>query len=342
MQPSGHQLVTPSDPEGEDEDGIGLPELAGLRRPRLRPEIPILWRTGTSVQIGDRVTVPSVTRALVAWMTSLDGTSTRRAIAESLTIPENEARRLLRALHAAGALDDAARLPAAVRWAPIDERPDAAGRFAAAVATYRDLERAHAASRHRTMRRIGVVGTTHVADRVRETLSQAGLVGDDADPDLTVLADAHHPDVPVDFDHPAMTGPHLFVATYAERAVVGPLVVPGRTGCLRCRHLHRRDADPTWPVVAVQWSHAIAALRCPPTDPLLARMAADWATLLVRTWVDLPGEVDTWGGWRLEISLPLGDPRSVECPPHPLCGCRWSDRASPTEEERLCAPPRDR
>lgn len=303
-----------------------LPELRGLTRPRLRPDVPILWRTSTSVQIGERITVPSVTRALVAWMTSLDGTSSARAITESLTIPETEARRLLRALLAAGALDDGARLPAAVRWASSDERPAAVGRFAASVAAYRDVNRAHAASRHRSRRRIGVVGRSTIAQEVRAALAPAGLVGDDDDPHLTVLADAHHPDVPVDFDHPAMAGPHLFVATYAERAVVGPLVVPGMTGCLRCRHLHRRDADPTWPVVAVQWAHALSALSCSPTDPLLARIAADWAILVTRAWVDLPNEVDTWGGWRLEISLPLGDPRTVECPPHPLCGCRWNVR----------------
>ncbi len=325
-----------------DDPEASLPELVGLKRPRLRPDIPILWRTSTSVQIGDRVTVSSVTRALVSWMTSLDGSSSSRVIAESLTIPENQARRLLRALLAAGALDDAARLPAAVRWATAEDRPTEVGRFAATFAAYRDLDRAHAASRHRSRRRVGVIGETLLADRVRESLSDAGLVVDDHHPHLTVLAEAHHPDVPVDFDHPAMTRPHLFVATYAERGAVGPLVVPGRTGCLRCRHLHRRDADPAWPVVAVQWSHAISALTSLPIDPLLARMAADWTALMTRTWVDLPREIDTWGGWRLEISLPLGDPRVVECPPHPLCGCRWDVRPPPPQDERPCTVTQDR
>lgn len=325
-----------------DDLDAALPELVGLERPRLRPDIPILWRTSTSVQIGDRVTVSSVSRALVAWMTSLDGSSSRRVIAESLTIPEAEARRLLRALLAAGALDDAARLPAAVRWATAEDRPAALGRFAATFAAYRDLDRAHAASRHRSRIRIGVVGETLLADHVRESLTDAGLVVDDHDPHLTVLAEAHHPDVPADFDHPAMARPHLFVATYAERGAVGPLVVPGRTACLRCRHLHRRDADPAWPVVAVQWSHAISALTCLPTDPLLARMAADWTALMARTWVDLPREIDMWGGWRLELTLPLGDPRAVECPPHPLCGCRWGVRPAPPPEERPCTARPDR
>lgn len=317
----------PPEPLGRSAREPGaIPELAGLQRPRLRPEIPILWRTSTSVQLGDRLVIPSVSRALVAWMTSLDGTSSTRTIIESLTIPETEARRLVRAMLAAGALDDAARIPASVRWAPAAERPSAAGRFAATVAAYQDAHVAHSADAHRGRMRIGVLGESPLATRVRSCLGDAGLLRGDGRPDLTVLADSHHPDVPADFDHPAMTRPHMYVATHAERAVIGPLVVPGRTGCLRCRHLHRRDADPAWPVVAVQWAHALANLTSLPTDPLLAGMAAHWAALLVRAWVDLPDEPALWGGWCLDISLPLGDPQPRECPPHPLCGCRWDLR----------------
>jgi hypothetical protein len=305
---------------------MDLPELTGFARPRLRPDVPILWRTASSVQIGDRVTVGSTSRAHVAWMTSLDGTSTVRAIVESLTIPEVDARRLLRAMLAAGALEDASRLSASVRWASHAERPAVAGRFAAALATYRDPDRAHEVMRHRSQRRVAVLGDPTLAEEVRAAITDAGLRCDETDPHLTVLAETRHPDVPSDFDHPAMTAPHLAVATYSDRALIGPLVVPGSTGCLRCRHLHRRDADPAWPVVAVQWAHAVKSLSHVPTDPLLARMAADWAALMVRTWIDLPDETFTWGGWCLSISLPLGSPEVLDCPPHPLCGCRWDFR----------------
>lgn len=308
----------------------GIPELADLERPRLRPDVPLLWRTSTSVQIGEKVTLTSMTRALVAWMTSLDGTSGPQTIIESLTIPEVEARRLVRALRAAGALDDAARVPEQVRWAPPSDRPAAAARFAATIAAYQDLDRAHAAARQRDRCRIGIVGQSVLAEQLREALGLSDLLHDDTDPHLTVLTDAPHPDVPADFDHPAMSGPHLFVAAYGARAVVGPLVLPGRTGCLRCRHLHRRDADPSWPVVAVQWAHSIARLTAPPVDHLLCRIAADWAALLVRTWVDLPDAVDTWGGWSIDLALPLGDPHVRDCPPHPLCGCRWMLESAPS------------
>lgn len=46
--------------------------------------------------------------------------------------------------------------------------------------------------------------------------------------------------------------PHLAASVDGQRAVVGPLVLPGRTSCLRCADLHRTDRDPVWPALAVQ------------------------------------------------------------------------------------------
>lgn len=48
--------------------------------------------------------------------------------------------------------------------------------------------------------------------------------------------------------------PHLPASVDGQRGVVGPLVLPGRTGCLRCADLHRTDRDPAWPALAVQLS----------------------------------------------------------------------------------------
>ena len=142
---------------------------------------------------------------------------------------------------------------------------------------------------------------------------------------VAVLADASHPDVPGDFDHTLQDLPHLHVGVLGDRAVVGPLVVPGLTSCLRCAHLHRRDADAAWPLLAVQWAHAVRAMSCPPQDPLLVQLAATQAALLVRRWTDAPGTPEDWSGYALELRLPDGIARRVDRPPHPLCGCRWPD-----------------
>ncbi len=46
--------------------------------------------------------------------------------------------------------------------------------------------------------------------------------------------------------------PHLPIVFTGMGAEVGPYVRPGRTPCLACVAAHRRDADPTWPLVAAQ------------------------------------------------------------------------------------------
>ena len=48
-------------------------------------------------------------------------------------------------------------------------------------------------------------------------------------------------------------------ARSGDHGVVGPLVIPGLTSCLRCADLHRRDRDPAWHALAVQLTVARAA-----------------------------------------------------------------------------------
>lgn len=283
--------------------------------------MPIAWRSSTSIQIGETVIVERVTRSHVAWLTSLDGLSTPAAILESLTIPESEAGRLIRALLAACALDDAATIPDALRWTPQPTRDVAAARHGAAVHTYRDPDIAGRVTQAREDSRVHIVGRGPIADEVRGAMDAAG-VGEDEE-GLVILTEGPHPDVPLSLGQQALDRPHLPVGVYGAQAVVGPLVVPGVTSCLRCAHLHRRDADPAWPVVAVQWAQAITALAVPPRDPLLTRLAAAHAALLARAWIDTPEQRDTWAEHALRIVLPAGQAHRETRPPHPLCGCLW-------------------
>lgn len=46
--------------------------------------------------------------------------------------------------------------------------------------------------------------------------------------------------------------PYLSIRLRDGVGVVGPLVVPGTTSCLRCADLHRRDHDPDWPLLLAQ------------------------------------------------------------------------------------------
>jgi hypothetical protein len=71
-------------------------------------------------------------------------------------------------------------------------------------------------------------------------------------PDLCVLADAVAPDPVRVAELQANRVAHLPVRLRDGVGVVGPLVLPGRSTCLRCVELHRSALDPGWPAVAAQ------------------------------------------------------------------------------------------
>ncbi len=69
---------------------------------------------------------------------------------------------------------------------------------------------------------------------------------------------------------------HLPVAFDAGGAVIGPLVVPGRTPCLACRDAQETDADPAWPRLQAQLigraGGAISSVRSAAAAPLVAQL----------------------------------------------------------------------
>jgi hypothetical protein len=114
--------------------------------------------------------------------------------------------------------------------------------------------------------------------------------------------------------------PHL-VATVRERTgVVGPLVVPGRTGCLRCGDLHRRDADPRWPGLAAQLTAGEPPAAGTTVVCLLTAVVAAVQVLAFLDGIAAPATVDA----TLELAPPDLLPRLRRWPPHPECACRRS------------------
>ncbi|KZM71604.1 hypothetical protein [Nocardia terpenica] len=69
---------------------------------------------------------------------------------------------------------------------------------------------------------------------------------------LVLLADALVPEPRLVNDLVLQRIPHLQVRIRDGRGVVGPLVLPGGTSCLRCADLTRRDLDADWPHLAAQ------------------------------------------------------------------------------------------
>lgn len=123
-------------------------------------------------------------------------------------------------------------------------------------------------------------------------------------PDLVVLTDWEPADPAVrDGLHLDGTA-HLSASVRGSRAVIGPLVIPGLTSCLRCADLHRQERDPAWPAMAVQLSGASRSRAG--SDTALCLAAAGVAAGQALSFLDgqRPTTVDGtvewhWPDWRL-------------------------------------------
>jgi hypothetical protein len=139
----------------------------------------------------------------------------------------------------------------------------------------------------------------------------------EASPDLVVLARAWAASDPLVAGLHRSGVPHLVAAVRGETGVVGPLVLPGRTSCLRCADLHRRDADPRWPRLAAQ----LTAHEPPPSGATVTcLLTVVTAALQVLAYLDGSGAPATLDA-TVELRPPDLLPRIRRWPVHPACGC---------------------
>jgi hypothetical protein len=150
-------------------------------------------------------------------------------------------------------------------------------------------------------------------------------------PDLVVLARAcadpldHARDLVLD------RVPHLAVEVRDTTGVVGPLVLPGRTPCLRCLDLTRGDLDPAWPALAAQLTTGSPPQHA--CDGTLALAVAAQAAMQVLAIVDGTTDAATLGG-TLELTLPDWRWRRRSWPLHDDCGCATAATRTPGPDER--------
>jgi bacteriocin biosynthesis cyclodehydratase domain-containing protein len=141
-------------------------------------------------------------------------------------------------------------------------------------------------------------------------------------PDLAVLAG--HPD-PVDVAE-LMRGrvPHLAVRAEEAIGVVGPLVEPGRSACLRCADLARAARDSAWPVILAQAGGAPGpdgpATSPQACDTVLAAATAALAAAQALTFIDRAAPHVTRNG-TLEVVLPDWQWHRRTWSPHLACTC---------------------
>jgi hypothetical protein len=125
--------------------------------------------------------------------------------------------------------------------------------------------------------------------------------------------------------------PHLVATVRGRIGVVGPLVVPGGTGCLRCGDLRRRDADPRWPRLAAQLTAGESPSGGATVTCLLTAVIAAVQVLAFLDGAGAPAVLDA----TLELRPPGLLPQLRRWPPHPACPCR-------TPGEGGGVPPADR
>jgi hypothetical protein len=115
--------------------------------------------------------------------------------------------------------------------------------------------------------------------------------------------------------------PHL--AVHAEEAigVVGPLVLPGRSACVRCLDLSRAARDPAWPrILAQAGGDCGSPAGTQACDTVLAAATAALAAAQALTFIDRACEPATANA-TLEVVLPEWQWQRRGWPAHPACTC---------------------
>lgn len=156
------------------------------------------------------------------------------------------------------------------------------------------------------------------ADAVRRCAPEV-IVATRRRQDLIVLSDVVVPEPAMVTELLGTRIPHLIGYAHEGAAVVGPLVWPGRSSCLRCAELHRADVDVAWPKLAAQLVGQIptAGLAC--TQLAAALIAEQVLAALAGPTAGLPVP-PTWGA-ALELDPVRGTLRHHPRPAHPRCSC---------------------
>lgn len=324
-------------------------------RPALKPGLLPVWRDRDTLQIGidSRRAVALTGMAGVAWViTLLDGSRDRAQVIEAAAdrgIPPEIAERVVALLATAGALDD---FPAGtLRLLPSPLRARLAAELAAVSLAHRDGDGGARTLARRLTAQVRIHGVGRIGAGIASILATSGIgLVTHADPpedpapapppkrpttprpnagragkappsaplaDLAILAGRPPMELLARLMRERI--PHLAVSADEAIGVVGPLVIPGRTACLRCLDLARTDRDPAWPLILAQLAgREPDPLAC---DAPLAAAVAAHAAAQALAFIDRPAEAGAVANGTLELVLPSWQWRRRTWPPHPDCGC---------------------
>jgi len=312
----------------------------GRMRPALKPGLLAVWRNRDTVQLGidpRRAIALTGMRGGAALLGLLDGSRDLAQIlaaAGEFGISVEAADRVITLLAAGGALHD---FPvSAFRAMPHGLRTRLAPELATAALAHGDgdggarilARRQGACIRVEGMSRVGLcVASLLAASGIGMVISTGPAPGAGAcsrpipltgrRPGLVILADIYRRELPEALQRDNV--PHLMAAASEAIGVVGPLVLPGGTACLRCLDLTRAERDPAWPLILAQLGGGGA--DPPACDTVLAAAVAAQAAAQALAFVDRPRSASAVINGTLELVLPDWRWRRRTWVPHDRCGC---------------------
>ena len=268
----------------------------------------------------------------------LDGSRSRDQLvadARQRGVPPVVTECVLTTLAAGGAIID---FPAtALRSMPRDLRQELAPVLAAASFAARDSDGGARLLGRRSATAVQVRGRGVLADLIADLLTRSGLAAAACDgewrrdgraPDLVVLVGYPQPEDVAELQRRRLA--HLAVCVREAIGVVGPLVRPGRSACLRCLDLARADRDPAWPLILAQLPPGRMDVTA--GDAVLAAAVAAQGAAQAVAFADRSELVAATTNGTLELALPDWQWRRRTWPPHPACTCgagSQSGRAEP-------------
>jgi bacteriocin biosynthesis cyclodehydratase domain-containing protein len=316
-------------------------------RPALKAGLLPVWRDRETVQIGidpRRAVALTGMGGAASVISLLDGSRDRDqviALAREQGIPEAVTERILMLLAAGGALDD---FPAAaMRSLDQDQRRRLSAELAAAALARGHSDAGATALARRDAAHVQVHGPGRVAGWLADILATSGVgrvavcgkastpqaarpetgdgrgaAGPDrVQPDLAILVGSADPELVTWLMSAGVA--HLAVTAQEAIGVVGPLVRPRQTACLRCLDLTRAGRDPAWPLILAQL--AGRAADPPACDAALAAAAAAQAAAQALAFIDRDPLAKPAENGTLELVAPAWQWRRRTWPPHPACGC---------------------
>ena len=313
-------------------------------RPALKSGLLPVWRDRDTLQIGidprRAIALTGMSQAAIL-IGLLDGSRDREQVVAAASmrgIPAQATERVLTLLAVGGVIDD---FPATtLREVPYPTRARLAAELATTSLAHRDGDGGARALARRRDSTVRVEGPGPIARAIARILSASGIGqvqraqpatsrptrGEQrrtrraivaARPDLVILVGSQPLDRTAGLTRDLM--PHLAATASEAIGVVGPLVVPGSTACLRCLDFFRAGSDPAWPLILAQ----LAIRRPEPQacDAVLAAAVAAQAAGQALVAVDKAPAASAAANGTLELVLPDWRWQRRSWARHPACAC---------------------